>query len=437
MATTAAATSGNTKVAAPVLNAEKLSPTQYGASPLFGKAYPAFYFLRTFYFGTFLVLMILLLGLEPPQSTSTFRYIMHYSGYAIFAFMWWRISRVAKQSLMDIGVNNAIATYSAHRIDEARREIRTSGRKIKLDDLLQFFPDNNSEPAMLRLLMRIWQDAQSWRLDSLASVIAPYQRESYALRLKVENLQRISLRLGILGAFIGLVLALQDLQKLSGGAGSLVNLDAFLPGFLGALYLKFGASIGGLGASLYAYLQTSAIDKSLAKYFRNMEAATSGLLDLAAQSLKYSAFAREFDQIRGNIKDLHNELHDQSKRLEAVTDNLGKLAEVRTQISSFTSSLDDKHNKFLSDMQNLYNSASMERVFKSLETSLISINKQNLDAISSQFRTGLGSVGNNFGQIKAAMDTLANSVSRVYIWTTGVAAIAIIASLAIWFFRNH
>jgi hypothetical protein len=123
--------------------------------------------------------------------------------------------------------------------------------------------------------------------------------------------------------------------------------------------------------------------------------------------------------------------------LEAVTDNLGKLAEVRTQISSFTSSLDDKHNKFLSDMQNLYNSASMERVFKSLETSLISINKQNLDAISSQFRTGLGSVGNNFGQIKAAMDTLANSVSRVYIWTTGVAAIAIIASLAIWFFRNH
>ncbi len=183
------------------------------------------------------------------------------------------------------------------------------------------------------------------RRDSLAFRLAdkPHcavsTRGSLFLRLRLDNMQRVALRLGILGAFVGLVLALKDLQELAGGPDSLAHMDRFLPGFLGALYLKFGASIGGLGASLYGFALTSFAEKKQAVYFRNMEAATASLLDLAAKSLKFSAFVDEFGHIRSSIKDLQNEVHDQTRKTSALAENVGQLAQLGSNIGQFTSSL--------------------------------------------------------------------------------------------------
>ncbi len=87
-------------------------------------------------------------------------------------------------------------------------------------------------------------------------------------------------------------------------------------------------------------------------------------------------------------------------------------------------------------MQRLYDHASMERVFKSLELSIIAINKQSQEAIGEQFRTGLGSVDRDFGQIRAALRAVEQSVARVYIWTVVVVATIVAAALLIWFLRT-
>ena len=434
MASPAVASSSAQPPPLPVSAAVTLSPSEFGDSKFFEEQFPRFSPIHYLFPIAFLGLMVALLGIWPADTSSFYRTVMHYAGYSIFAVMWATISSAAKAALADIGLNDAIARDSARQIDEARLE----SRRLKIDDLQRFLPANNrSEPAMLRLLVRICQDAAAWRFDSLTNLIAPYQRESHALRLRVENLQRISLRLGILGAFVGLVMALQQLQKLGTSSASVENLGTFLPGFLSSLYLKFGASIGGLGASLYAYTLSSMIDRHQAAYFRDMEAATASLLDLASRSLKWSAFMDEFGQIREGIKDLQNEVHDQNERLTHVTKSLEQLAQVREQIGNFTSDLTTQHSKFLTDIQHLYDHASMERVFRNLEATLTSVNKANQEAIGQQFRSGFGNVTTYFGEVRAAMQALERSVSRVYLWTVGVLGATAATAILIWFLRNR
>lgn len=421
----------------PVGGVTSLSPAEFAHSSLFATEYPFFGRLSVGFLAAFLVLLGALLGLSPPSTDSAVRSVMHYAGYAIFVVMWAQIHAMAKKVLSDTAVNNAIAVFATQRIDAARKDMMT-GRRLKVEDLQQFIPANTSEPAMFRLLVRIWQDATSWRFDSLTSLIAPYQRESLALKVRLENLQRAALRLGILGAFVGLMLALKDLQQLaSSGPDSLVQMDKFLPGFLGALYLKFGASIGGLGASLYGFAMTAVAEKKQALYFRNMEAAASSLVDLAARSLRFSAFVDEFGMIRSSIKDVQNEVHDQVRKTADLAEGVGKLAQLGTNIGQFTSSLEKEHSKFLTDMQRLYDQASMERVFKNLEATVIAINKQNQEAIGQQFRAGLGAVDRDFGEVRSTLRAVERSVARVYVWTVAVVGSVGAGGFVVWFLFRH
>lgn len=396
-----------------------VSPSDFASGSLFGQEYSLFgLYSRSSFLGA-IILLAMLLGVTPPATDSPVRYVMHYVGYAIFWLMWRQTNRAARFVLSDLAVNDAIAVSATQRIDEARKAAISGGSRHKVEDLQLLLPVNKAEPAMLRLLIRICQDATAWRFDSLSTLIAPYQRESLALKARLENTQRVALRWGILGAFVGLVLALKDLQQLAASPDALVRMDQFLPGFLGALYLKFGASIGGLAASLYGFAMTSFADRRQAKYFQDMEAAASSLLDLAAKSLKYSAFVDEFGVVRTALKDLQNELHDQAKKASDLNENVQRLANVGANIGNFTSALEKEHSKFLSDLQRLYDQASMVRVFKSLETAVVGINKQSQEAIGHQFQVGLGTVNRDFGTLKGAMTELEQSVGRLCSRTIG------------------
>jgi hypothetical protein len=77
--------------------------------------------------------------------------------------------------------------------------------------------------------------------------------------------------------------------------------------------------------------------------------------------------------IRTGLKDLQNELHDQTRRTADLNENVQRLAQLGENIGSITSALEKEHSKFLSDMQRLYDQASMERVFRNLETAVVAM----------------------------------------------------------------
>src|SRR5207302_873908 len=110
-----------------------------------------------------------------------------------------------------------------------------------------------------------------------------------------------------------------------------------------------------------------------------------------------------------------------------------QLAQVREHIGTFTSTLQQQHSKFLTDMQHFYDAASMERVFSNLGNTMEKVSKTNQEAIGQQFRSGLGNVSTYFGQVQTGLQLLERSISRTFIWTIRILAATAVVAVLIWF----
>lgn len=64
---------------------------------------------------------------------------------------------------------------------------------------------------MIRLFQRICKEAKDRNFESSIYLVQPYREEFMEKVHEITNLQRIALRLGIFGTFLGLILAISQL----------------------------------------------------------------------------------------------------------------------------------------------------------------------------------------------------------------------------------
>jgi hypothetical protein len=366
-------------------------------------------------------------GTNPNASAGNLSVTLDWVFLAIFIWLSaWSIVRTLKV-LAEIMVNRSIATL-VEAGAELRLENQAPENRLDFSSLRQLIPRNTSkpEPAMIRFTQQILKEAQDRRFDARFHLLEGYQGESIANLLQLERLQTYALRLGILGTFIGLMLALGsfsmilsspalDLPKDAGLMREVLEnqLQAFAAsgwGLVSSLKLCFGTSIEGLVIAFFVAAQAEAVRRRQALYFQEMEDAALSLVALASRSIQRDDLLAGLEDASQAMRSLRGQIYDQSHKLgerlvqveqrvnnqtTEIQTGLAALAEAREKFGTFLQELSSSQNDFLKDLASLYDVASMRRLFQRLEDSMAGLEK----GVSAEVKAGLRGLGEQFGQL--------------------------------------
>ncbi len=385
--------------------AATLSPKQFASSPLFLKQYP--------YMGFRQVLLLLaifwcyhaLMGYRPSLSESTTEPAaategkppkeggqpptkidaspkeidrsFQYAGYAILVLLSGAVYFRVRGALATLGVNRLVAQQAAKDINALLSAYRQGESRRSIEDIEALIPKNFSNAGMTRLLRQVVSEAKNWRFDSMRNLVEPYQTEITSVTAQIDDLQRLALRLGVLGSFIGLMLSISQLPSLMGRDPSPGMLTAFLPNFLGPLYLKFGCSIAGLIVSIYAHMMDAAVGREQRTLFREMEDTTAGLLEVASRSINTQGFLNQFDQLRARLKELDEQFVVQNQKLEDLATPLTRLGTFHESAEKYLQSITAAQDHFFLGMNQLLNTLQLQSVAERFEQGMKTLMEKN------------------------------------------------------------
>jgi len=325
-----------------------------------------------------------------------------------FLALWGAI--ISARSLSSLEVETAIVTDIEIRGTEYLRDIK-SGRRARIDlDRLEetILPDNPSDPppAMIRLFQHICKEAKDRKFESSVTLAQPYREEPLEDIFKLQNLQKIALWLGILGTFIGLLLAIQtgdlnnpqpiqtgDLNNPHGGDPLLEITKKMFK----ELSISFSASLAGLEVAVILGTLLLLLRKRQELYFKIMESATVTMLSLARNSINRNDFLTEFNQINTTVGDLSKRVHEQTKELserilgiqkqvkdqtDQIQKGITQLSTANLQFDGFLIQISDTQKQFIDDVRSTYDVISLKNLGPTIQDGLIQAGMRMTDPLS-------------------------------------------------------
>ncbi|HEU4432083.1 MAG TPA: hypothetical protein VFR51_01720 [Pyrinomonadaceae bacterium] len=254
---------------------------------------------------------------------------------------------------------------------------------IDLDSLeARVLPDNTSKPvpAMIRLFQHICKEARDRKFESSVNVLDPYREEPLEDLFKLQNLQKIALWLGILGTFIGLMLAIQVGNI--GGVPTMADFARIVQSMFKDLYISFSASLAGLEVAVVLGFFLLLLRKKQKMYFERMESAVITMLSLARNSINPDDFLAEFSQVSTAMTQLTNSVSAQttvlSNRLDAlqkqiiaqneqITHGLRSLMSTGKEFDRFLTTMTNGQRQFIEDVHSVYDTVSLKRMGTTLQ----------------------------------------------------------------------
>lgn len=339
----------------------------------------------------------------------------------------WAIAATTR-ALAETMVDRNIAIVIEARADRKLKELGP-GALVDLGALNQVLPANKSkpEPAMIRLAQELLKEARNLRFDARPHLIRRYRSDITVNVFRLERLQKYSLRLGILGTFVGLILALSSLSELFDAPpvsspespsslqsrGSAARESHFRDGsrvLLGSLRLAFGTSIAGLAASLFIGAQAEIVRRRHRGCFRHMDDAALSLTTLASHTLSREDLLASLEDNTGAMKTLQDQIYDQSRKIEVslagldrrieaqttqIEAGLARLTEHRDRLDSFLGQIEASHRRFLTDLAAVYDRAALERMIGRIEESVDTLGED----LSNELRAKSGQVVTQFDRL--------------------------------------
>jgi biopolymer transport protein ExbB/TolQ len=319
----------------------------------------------------------------------------------------WGIIYVLKV-MARIKVEHAIADYVDLKATEELRKIKNGEKdRIYLDRIdSEILPDNEDESlGMIRIFRQVLKEARDRNFDSSVNVMETYREESAGDIFKLQSTQRIALQLGILGTFIGLMLALEKL--------TLGTPEEIINQLSSALKISFGTSVAGLEVSVTLWLFIMLLRKKQDAYFKSMENATITMISLARNAINTDEFIAEISQIKRYIEDLGNRIHDQSQRFQSQTievqAGMEKLAQAKMHFDEFLKEISQSQVKFVDEIKTVYDIFSPTRISGELKTTLDGA----VDTISGTFRDKMGRASEELTDLNAALESLKATLSNL------------------------
>ncbi|MBI3650081.1 MAG: hypothetical protein HY231_03445 [Acidobacteria bacterium] len=336
----------------------------------------------------------------------------------------------AANSLAKIEVERAILAEVESKGADYLRAVK-AGRlsRIDLDHLEEtILPHNQSTPppAMIRLFQNICKEARDRRFESSVSVIQPYRDEVIEDIFRLQNLQKITLWLGILGTFVGMILALQavDWDSIKTDDGFL----SVLKGMFDALFVSFSASLAGLEAAVILGFLLLALRSKQQDYFKAMENVVLTMLSLARNAINKDDFLSEFSQINVTVSDLSDRVNEQTKELsdrmirvqsqikvqtDQIDQGITKLTATGIQFDRFLHQVSNIQQEFINDVKGVYDSIALNKLGTVLQQTIAESGTH----LSIALTTNLNQVTDQLARfndiVKVANDTRENQMRLV------------------------
>lgn len=304
-----------------------------------------------------------------------------------------------------------------------------------LEYLKGFIPNNDSKPkpAMMRLFQRIIMEAKDRRFESSIYLIQPYQDESYEKISLLTNLQKLALRLGILGTFIGLIIAIKKLVE--GGISE--DITKLIIDLNKALYVSFSTSVAGLEVAIFLGILLLILQEKQRKYFKKMEDAVLTMLTAARSAVNKDEYLVELQQLSGVNRELGDKVYDcnqsvresvgsaEQKIVSLTTEieqGLKQLSQSKIEFDGFLASISDTQKQFIDDLEHVYDVVSLKRISDELQRSIINAGenvgnrveqtKEKIDVQSDQLQQGVNGLSEINHKIDKFLDELNSSQEK-------------------------
>ena len=188
---------------------------------------------------------------------------------------------------------------------------------------------------------------------------------------EITNWQRIALRLGIFGTFLGLILAISQLATFQQDNQSFEQSFSVL---FGNLYTSFSTSVAGLEVSIFLSFLLMTLQRKQKVYFQQMEDTTLTMLSVVGNCLNKDDFLTECKQVYNLVNELDNKIYDHGKSIsiavkgvenkvqhqtERIQKGIDELVQSRDKLTNFLNQLNQTQDTFLRKKQ-----AEYDQIFK-------------------------------------------------------------------------
>lgn len=181
--------------------------------------------------------------------------------------------------------------------------------------------------ATYAMLENIRKDAIGYRYEPIALIVERVVPAVTSGSQRVRDAQTLGLRLGILGTFVGMSLALVDVTQIFSATADVGTSQNAIHAIIGKLSLAFGTSIAGLVAAILLQIVLGGL---LAREDRTL----TDLQELAADAQAVcrrceirSSIAREMrdlqETVRGHRQDIESQAERVSREVERLADFAG------------------------------------------------------------------------------------------------------------------
>ncbi len=360
----------------------------------------------------------------------TENYLVWLPPIAIHSLAIWGVILASKILAMLIVSIEIADRVDEHAASDLRRIEGGALSRPSLDALgARYLPQNpEREIDILRLFEHILREAKDRRFSPPFSLMQPFREGAFAGLSRLQSLQRIALQVGILGTFVGLLFALSHLTPT---AGRQLNPED-LQGLLNNLGVAFSTSIAGIEVAILLKLLALIVQQRQQEYFRSMEEATVGLTSMARNSINNDAYLAELNEVQTAVRQVSDRILHQSDRIAAQTNALqqgmGDLAEAREHLDSFLGQVQDDQKLLLTELRDIYQTLSPERLTQRLETALENSNRnlvgnlqRNLQALLQQFNELLTPLSHMEGMVSTVTRIGSDSLAQTQILQTSLA----------------
>ena len=361
----------------------------------------------TFIVSITLIFLVFAYFTKPSSSFSSLEMFLYFYGLAIMIIMPLGYQSLLKayklihenQNLLnkiELNGNDILEKYTIDNINYNIEDVDS----ILLENIEYSFP----MPAPIKLVQRIMTRAKDWRFDSTSEIISPYIEEMEKEAYKFETLQKLAIRLGILGTFFGLSLAINQnaeiLSKLSTNinAGNL-NIEAIegmirtsiskesalLEKLFIALQISFSTSIAGLLAAVMLSGMLYRLKKRMFPMFHIYQDAAVTATNVAMRAIKNKSFLEEFGYIKDLIKkkeeitekkldETTSEIKEVNKKITEQEDKIGKgiekLGVTKDNLEEYLEKTNNIQGKIITNLKILYEYTEFKDVISTVKTSI-------------------------------------------------------------------
>ncbi len=361
----------------------------------------------------------------------------------------------AMHSIVEIDVEHSISVEVDNNATALLGKIQTRQSPRPGIDQVEsdVIPFNNTQPALstIKLFQRVCDGARDRRIEPVYHLLQTPKEESERWFHALHTYSQIALRLGILGTFIGLMLALggitgfmEDMdfsaadqtsiqaalqvndpaseQQTGDLFKSLASSSKFAPMF-DNLHLVFSTSIAGLETALLLSGFLFILRRKRQRYLQDLEAAASAMTRLVRQSLVDDNLSLEFDQIKEEMRAVIASVYDQTeankKQMEKVAgaisaqtlqieNGMQQLRKADTDLRQFLASLNDAESDFLQQIGSVFDKTNDTFIqfmqdTKGLQDDLLAESTRVYEALSTEkldhyFQQSLTAAGENISR---------------------------------------